>query len=143
MTTAIQFLSDSNAVGVSWRYDQRSAVGSILSPHRSQTKGQTEQSGPRKTQHLSIAENGHFRQGRRPAPLIWDSSADLSIIPLVLFCLVGEHGDVKIFLLLAAVWCWGLALSPIGGALLHILLGAIGTGAFIWLKQIKPNEPKS
>jgi hypothetical protein len=62
MTTAIQFLSDSNAVMSPLEYQQHPAAEENSLAHPSQTKGQTGQSGPRKTQHLSIAENGHFKQ---------------------------------------------------------------------------------
>jgi hypothetical protein len=53
------------------------------------------------------------------------------------------QGDMKIFLLLVAVWCWGLAFSSITGVTTRIILAVIGTAAFIWLKQIKPKTPTS
>jgi hypothetical protein len=52
-------------------------------------------------------------------------------------------GDMKIFLLLVAVSCVGLALSSITGITTRIVIAVIGIAAFIWLKQIKPRTSKS
>jgi len=49
---------------------------------------------------------------------------------------------VKLSLLLVAGWCWGLVFF-FHGITARIILGLIGTVAFIWLKQIKPKTPKS
>ena len=50
---------------------------------------------------------------------------------------------MRIFLLLVAISCWGLAFSSITGVTTRIILAVIGTAAFVWLKQIKPKTPTS
>lgn len=53
----------------------------------------------------------------------------------------GFKGDarsqMKPWLLLTAIWCWGAALTSFIGTMMRIVLGIIGTAAFLWYKREK------
>jgi hypothetical protein len=45
--------------------------------------------------------------------------------------------QMKLWSLLAAVWCWGAALTSFIGTTMRIVLGIIGTAAFLWYMREK------
>jgi hypothetical protein len=48
---------------------------------------------------------------------------------------------MRIWLLLVALWCWGIALSTLVGPMLRVIFGVVGIAAFIWFKRTKPKTP--
>lgn len=47
------------------------------------------------------------------------------------------RAQMKPWLLLAAIWCWGAALTSFLGTMMRIALGIIGLASFLWYKHEK------
>ena len=48
---------------------------------------------------------------------------------------------MKIFLLLVAIWCWGMAFSTLVGTTARIIFGVIGIAVFVWYKNMRQKTP--